>query len=98
MVEKLQEISPTDIHGISRLTTVKEQHAQICKEQLLILWTDYFKEEHLKVFPDLHETLWKAAKLCSKVKQEVNMQAAQDLQKAVDEIAEMFQEAERAKK
>ncbi|MCH7828272.1 superoxide dismutase, Ni [Patescibacteria group bacterium] len=98
MVEKLQEISPTDIHGISRLTAVKEEHAQIAKEQLLILWTDYFAEEHLKAFPDLHETFWKATKLCSKVKQEVNMQAAQDLQKAVDEIAEMFQEAERAKK
>ena len=98
MVEKLQEADTGDIHGISRFTQVKEEHAQICKEQLLILWTDYFKEEHLQMFPNLHETFWKAAKLCSTNKQEVNMQAAQDLQKAVDKIAEMFERTKGAKK
>lgn len=98
MVEKLQEADTGDIHGISRFTQVKEEHAQICKEQLLILWTDYFKEEHLDMFPNLHETFWKAAKLCSTNKQEVNMQAAQDLQKAVDEIAEIFERTKGAKK
>ena len=77
---------------------MKEEHAQRCKQELLILWTDYFKEEHLDVFPNLHETFWKAAKLCSINKQEVNMQSAQDLQKAVDEIAEIFERTKGAKK
>ena len=98
MVEKLQEADTGDIHGISRFTAVKEEHAQRCKQELLILWTDYFKEEHLDVFPNLHETFWKAAKLCSINKQEVNMQSAQDLQKAVDEIAEIFERTKGAKK
>ena len=93
MVEKLKEADPTDVHGISRFTAVKEEHAKICKEQLLILWTDYFTDEHLKAFPNLHETFWKAAKLCSKNKQEVNMESAKALKTAVDEIAKIFQKA-----
>jgi nickel superoxide dismutase len=97
MVEKLQEADSSDTHGISRFTSVKEEHAQKCKQELLILWTDYFKEEHLAMFPDLHEVFWKAAKLCSKAKQEVSMDTAQALKNAVDEIAKMFKKAEAAK-
>ena len=97
MIEKIQEAGSSDVHAISRFTEVKEEHAQICKEQLLILWTDYFKEEHLANFPDLHEMFWKAAKLCSKSKQEVNMETAQDLLRAVEGIAEIFNKTEQAK-
>lgn len=78
------------MNSLIRMVHTKEEHAQICKEQILILWTDYFKPEHLGKFPNLHETFWKTAKLCSKNKQEVTMQAAQELVKAVDEIADIF--------
>ena len=98
MVEKIQEADASDIHSISRFTLIKEKHAQIVKEQLLILWTDYFKEEHIEAFPTLHDTFWKAAKLCSKVKQEVSMDTAKELQEAVDKIAAMFSKAEATKK
>ncbi len=73
-----------------RSVQVKEEHAQICKKELLILWTDYFKPEHLEKYPKLHETFWKAAKLCSKNKQTVDAQAAADLQAAVKEISDIF--------
>jgi len=63
----------------------------------LILWTDFFKPEHLKMFPNLHETFWKAAKLCSTNKQEVSIEHAQELVKAVDEIAEIFVKSKSAK-
>lgn len=83
---------------VSRMVVVKEEHAQMTKKELLILWTDYFKPEHLKQFPKLHESFWKAAKLCSKNKQNVDVQAAEELSGAVDEIATMFNQAEEAKK
>jgi len=83
---------------ISRMVAVKEEHAQLCKKELLILWSDYFKPEHLGSFPKLHETFWKAAKLCSKNKQNVDLPAAEELQKTVVEIAQMFNQAEEAKK
>ena len=97
MVEKIQEAESTDINAISRFTAVKEEHAQKCKQELLILWTDYFKPEHVEMFSDLHDTFWKAAKLCSKNKQEVNMEAAKELLEAVEFIESMFQKAEAVK-
>ena len=80
------------------MVTTKEQHAQLCKQELLILWTDYFKPETLPVFADLHETFWKAAKLCSYNKQHVDLAKAQELMDAVAKISDMFNKAEAAKK
>lgn len=93
MVKGLQEAG-TDTHAIARYTATKEEWAEICKRELLILWTDYFKDEHLAQIPDLHERFWRAAKLCSKNKREVNAEAAAALRKAVEEISEIFQRAE----
>lgn len=93
MVEKIgtfQGQSEADRNNFVRAVHVKEEHAQICKRELLILWSDYFKPEHLETYPDLHDTFWKAAKLCSKNKQSVDAKAATDLQAAVKEIAEIF--------
>jgi nickel superoxide dismutase len=83
---------------VSRMVATKEEHAQLCKKELLILWSDYFKPEHLAVFPKLHETFWKAAKLCSRNKQNVDLPAAEELQASVNEIAAVFGKAEEAKK
>ena len=81
-----------------RMVQTKETHAQLCKQELLILWTDYFKPEILPIFPDLHETFWKAAKLCSYSKQHVDRAKSQELMDAVAKISDMFQNAEAAKK
>lgn len=73
-----------------RMVETKEEHAQLCKKELLILWTDYFKPEHLQMFPDLHNTFWKAAKLCSENKQHISLDSAKQLIAAVDKIADMY--------
>jgi nickel superoxide dismutase len=94
MVEKITAAAATtDVanrNTFIRSVAVKEEHAQICKKELLILWTDYFKPEHLEKYPKLHETFWKAAKLCSKNKQNVDAAAAAELQAAVKEISDIF--------
>lgn len=95
MVELIDDIpdgapSTEDRAKFVRCVMTKEEHAQKCKTELLILWTDYFKPEHLEMFPDLHETFWKAAKLCSENKQHVSKESAEKLITAVDEIADMF--------
>jgi nickel superoxide dismutase len=93
MVEKITGAEATDLanrNTFIRSVAVKEEHAQLCKKELLILWTDYFKPEHLEKYPKLHETFWKAAKLCSKNKQSVDAKAAADLQAAVKEISDIF--------
>lgn len=103
MVEKIEALpkeNPTvdDRNLFVRAVWTKEEHARKCKEELLILWTDFFKPDHLDMFGDLHDKFWQATKLCSKNKQSVDMKAAQELVAAVDEIAEMFNKAKAAAK
>lgn len=78
------------ISQTSRLTKVKEEHAEKVKTEIRILWGDYFKEEHLKDHPDLHDLVFKTLKLASKARQEVNLDAAQKLLENVQKIAEIF--------
>ena len=95
MVEKINALDKsamdyTNRNSFDRMVTVKEQHAEICKKELQVLWSDYFKPEHLEKYPKLHDTFWKALKLASKNKQNVDAAAAGELQAAVKEIADMF--------
>ena len=81
------------MNAIGRRVAVKEEHARICKHELLTLWSDFFKAEHLVKYPNLHELFWNAVKLCSKVKQDVDKESADKLVVAVDEIAKIFYDA-----
>ena len=75
---------------IARYITVKEEHAELCKKELRILWADYFKPEHIEKYPDLHTTFWNAEKLAGSNKQKVDLNAAKDLVATADRIAEIF--------
>jgi len=75
---------------LTRYVATKEQHAEIAKAEVRILWGDYFKPDHLKTFPDLHDLVWKALKSGSKARQEINLQAAEDLLKATNDIASIY--------
>lgn len=75
---------------LTRYIVVKEQQAHQAKEELLVLWTDYFKPVHLEKYPNLHDTFWKAAKLCSAVKVEVSLEHATELMDAIKEIHGIF--------
>jgi nickel superoxide dismutase len=74
---------------LTRCILTKEEHGRKCKEELFILWADFFKPEHLEKYPNLHDVFWKAVKLCSKNKQEINQDLAHELVNSVDEIAGM---------
>ena len=100
MTKKILAMTPPDasdatamaayLNTLSRYVAIKEQQAHLAKEELLVLWTDFFKPHHLEQHPNLHDTFWKAAKLCSAVKVEVSAQHAQELMDAVKEIHELF--------
>ena len=77
-------------NSVVRFVTVKEEHAQKVKEELNILWADYFKPEHLEKYPDLHEVFWNANKLAGTNKQTVSSDSAKKLVESVDEIATIF--------
>ena len=75
---------------MARYIDIKEEQAQLAKTDLLVLWTDYFKPQHLEQYPTLHDTFWKAAKLCSAVKVEASLEKAEALMAAIQEIHKIF--------
>jgi nickel superoxide dismutase len=75
---------------LSRFIAVKEEQATVAKREILVLWTDYFKPNHLEQFPNLHEVFWKAAKLCSACKYELSLEHCEELMAACKEIHDMF--------
>ena len=94
MTKKILDLGMPDTlekaNTLARFVAIKEEQAQITKDELLILWTDYFKPVHLEKYPDLHDTFWQAAKLCSACKVEVSLQHATELMDAIEKIHGMF--------
>lgn len=87
-----QKASAAYQNTLTRFITIKEARAELAKHHILVLWTDYFKPEHLEKYPNLHELFWKSAKLCSSCKQEVSLEHAQELMDNIKQIHEMFWE------
>ena len=94
MVELLQGLpvggALEDRNKFIRCIAVKEQHAEQVKRDVQVIWSDYFKPEHLAQFPELHDLTWKILKQAGKCKQSVDAAAAADLEVQVARFAEIF--------
>lgn len=101
MVEKYQEIGEVDDEDSQSMNTAircvitKEEHAQKCKDQLYLLWSDYFKPEHLEKIPNLHDIFWKATKQCGTVKQNMSIEECDKLVEMVHEISHIFADSKK---
>jgi nickel superoxide dismutase len=80
----------TDEAFRTRCLFIKEQRADLVKHHLWVLWTDYFKPEHLEQHPDLHDLFWSATKLAGQAKQTSDPAVAQKLLDAIEEVAVIF--------
>ena len=79
----------TFANTFNRYVTVKEEHAEICKHELSILWADYAWPNMPAGF-DLHGSFNQALKLAGRCKQNVDMAACEELVATVDTIATAF--------
>jgi nickel superoxide dismutase len=86
----LIEEAKGDVHKVSRLTSIKEEHAERVKHEVRVLYGDYFKDDHLKAYPELQDAVLHTLRLASKAKQGVDLQVAKDLLEHTQEIAEIF--------
>jgi nickel superoxide dismutase len=80
----------------TRCLTVKEQRADLVKDHLWVLWTDYFKPEHLETYPQLHELFWNATKEAGLAKKSQDPAQGQKLLDQIDEISKIFWETKSA--
>lgn len=81
----------------TRALIIKEQRAELVKHHLWVLWTDYFKPEHLEKFPNLHDLFWKATKQAGVTKHSVDPADGQKLLDMIAEIDKIFKETKAAK-
>jgi len=80
----------------ARCLIIKEERANLVKEHLWVLWTDYFKPEHLEKYPNRHELFWKATKEAGLAKKSQDPQQGQGLLDAIAQIDKIFWETKKA--
>lgn len=73
-----------------RAIQIKEKRAELVKQHLWVLWTDYFKPEHAEKHSELHELIWEATKVAGQAKKTVEVSDAEELIKLVDRVGELF--------
>ncbi len=78
-----------------RAIQIKEERADLVKHHLWVLWTDYFKPNHVEQYPDLHQRFWEATKLAGDSKKSVDPAQGQQLLDAIAEIDRIFWETKR---
>ena len=79
-----------------RALAIKEERAELVKHHLWVLWTDYFKPEHLAKYPQLHELFWKATKRAGEAKKTNDEAVGQDLLDQIAQIDTIFWETKKA--
>ncbi len=80
----------------TRALFIKEERAELVKHHLWVLWTDYFKPEHLAKFPQLNDVFWKATKAAGEAKKSTDAKVAQQLLDQIAEIDKIFWETKKA--
>ena len=76
----------------TRAIQIKEERSDLVKHHLWVLWTDYFKPNHLEAHPELHTLFWDATKLAGAAgaKGQQDPAVAQQLLDKIAEIDTIF--------
>ncbi len=78
-----------------RAVQIKEERADLVKHHLWVLWTDYFKPNHLEAHPHLHDVFWSATKLAGDAKRSVDPAQGQQLLDSIAEIDRIFKDTKK---
>ncbi|MDQ3945261.1 MAG: superoxide dismutase, Ni [Actinomycetota bacterium] len=79
-----------------RCIVIKEERADLVKHHLWVLWTDYFKPQHLETYPQLHDLFWQATKAAGDAKKAVDPSQGEKLLGLIGEIDKIFWETKQA--
>src|ERR1700752_4843739 len=90
-----EKMSGLDEENKLRALMIKEQRAELVKHHLWVLWSDYFKPEHLEKYPNLHDLFWRATKQASECKHHTEVEEGKKLLELIDEIKKIFAETKK---
>ena len=93
-VEKMMTLiadgDAADVNAQSRYVAIKEQHAELVKHEVRIIWGDFMKPPDLETAPNLHDVVWEIMRLGSACRQGTNIDDAKALRAKVDDFAAIF--------
>ncbi len=96
LIDLIQEISDkphltaADYSQLSRLTREKEIHASSVKQEIRVIWGDYFKAPQFKQFPNTHSLVHEIMLTASACKQHIARDKPEHLLSLVNEFADSF--------
>lgn len=79
-------------NSLTRYILIKEEHAELCKREVRVIFGDFIKKEHVDKYPELPALIHKIMQLGSKVRQTTARETAVELLGAVNRFAEIFWE------
>ena len=77
-------------HQISRLIYEKESQGNIVKEEVRVIWGDYFKEKQIQLFPEVHDLVHLIMQDVSRCKQELSRTNGESLLEKVNHFANIY--------
>ncbi|NLN71128.1 MAG: superoxide dismutase, Ni [Chloroflexi bacterium] len=78
------------LNSMARYVAVKEEHAELTKHEIRVIWGDFIKDQHVESYPQLPGLVHKIMQLGSKARQTVDRESGVALLDAVNEFAEIF--------
>ncbi|ADZ92373.1 superoxide dismutase, Ni [Marinomonas mediterranea] len=85
-----ETLSLSDHAQLARLVNEKEVACRTVKEEVRIIWGDYFKAPQFAKFPDASELVHSIMMQASKCKQSIAKSEAAELVEKVNQFADMF--------
>ncbi len=80
------------LNTMTRAIMVKEEHAELVKHEIRVIYGDYVKQDMINKHPELPGLVLRIYQAGSKARQTVDRQNAVDLLNAVNQFAEIFWE------
>lgn len=77
-------------HSFARYIAVKEEHAELVKREVRVIFGDYFKPEHTEKYPELGQLAWDILKAAGATKQNLGLDGANALLEKTQRFAEIF--------
>ena len=90
IILELDESAKANQSELARLTIEKENQARIVKDEIRIIWGDYFKDPQIEMYPNIHSLVHSIMMTGSKCKQSIDRQNGLDLVELVNEFTEAF--------
>ena len=96
LIQELQELSEKGKLSLQqhaklvRLVDMKEVHAEQVKNEIRIIWGDYFKKPQCDEYPQIHVLVHSILQIGSKCRQDTEQENGLELLNLVNQFAEIF--------